>query len=73
MDSNKAEILICSLSNRNLVRGGAWNVPTGGADSSDKRAKIRFSGYYKCQKSPRNSFSPSDAGLARSDGGARAS
>ena len=33
-------------------------------------AKIWFSGYYKCQKSPKNSFSPSNKGLACSDGGA---
>ena len=32
-------------------RGGARNFPTG-ADSSDKGAKIRLSGYCKCQKSP---------------------
>ena len=31
-----------------IVRGGARNFPTGGADSSDEGAKIWFSGYYKC-------------------------
>ena len=35
----------------------------GGADSSDEGAKIWFSGYYKCQKSPKNRYSPSDGGL----------
>ena len=38
------------------IRGGARNLPTGGA-------KIRFSGYYKYGKSPKNGFSPSDGGL----------
>ena len=27
----------------------------GGADSSDEGAKIRFLGYYKCQKAPKKS------------------
>ena len=40
-----------------------------GTDSSDNRAKIWFSGYYKCQKSPKNRSSPSDVGLECSDGG----
>ena len=36
-----------------------------GADPSDEGAKIRFSGHYKCQKSPKkNSFSPSYGRLA---------
>ena len=39
-----------------------------GADSSDEGAKIWFLGYYKCQKSPKKRFSPSDGGLACSDG-----
>ena len=40
-----------------------------GAESSDEGAKISFLGYYKCQKSPNNRVSPSDGGLACSDGG----
>ena len=43
-----------------------------GADSSNEGAKVWFSGYYKCQKFPKNHSSPSDRGLACSDGGARA-
>ena len=39
-----------------------------GADSSDEGAKIWYSGYNKCQKSPKNRFSSSDGGLACSDG-----
>ena len=35
-----------------------------GADSSDAEAKIWFSGYYKCQKSKKNCFSPSDGGAS---------
>ena len=35
-------------------RGSTSNFPTG-ADSSDEGAKIWFSGYYKCHKSPKNS------------------
>ena len=49
--------------------GGARNFPTGAA-SSDDGAKIWFSGYYKCQKSPKSRFSPSDGGPACSDEGA---
>ena len=41
----------------------AANFPTG-ADTSDKGAAIRFSGYYKCKMSPRHSYSLSDGGLA---------
>ena len=37
-------------------RGGARNFPTGVADSSDEGAKIWFSGYFKCQKSPKKSL-----------------
>ena len=33
-----------------------------GADSSDEGAKILFLGYFHCQKSPKNSFSPCDRG-----------
>ena len=40
-----------------------------GADSSYEGAKIWYLGYYKCQKSPKNRVSPSDGGLACSDGG----
>ena len=50
-------------------RGDARIFPTGGGDSSNIWAKIRFSGYYKCQKSPKIGFLPSDRGLACSDGG----
>ena len=38
------------------TRGGARNFPMEGADSSEEGAKIWFSGYYKCQKSPKNSL-----------------
>ena len=31
-------------------------------DSSDKGAKIQLPGYYKCQKSPKNSFHPPTGG-----------
>ena len=41
------------------TRGCARNFPTG-ADSSDEGAKIWFSWYYKCQKSPKNCVSPSN-------------
>ena len=41
----------------------------GGADSTDEGAKIWFSEYHTYQKSPKNRFSPSDGGLACSDGG----
>ena len=34
----------------------AANFPTG-ADTSDEGAEIRFSGYYKCKMSPKNSYS----------------
>ena len=40
-----------------------------GAGSSEEGAKIWSSGYYKCLKSPKNRVSPSDGGLACSDGG----
>ena len=42
-----------------LYRGGARNFPTG-ADSYDKGDKIWLSGYYRCQKSPKKSLSPSN-------------
>ena len=35
-----------------------------GAEIFDEGAKTRFSGYYECQMSPKNSNSPSDGGLA---------
>ena len=38
-----------------------------GADSSDDGAKICFLGYYKCQKSRKNRFSPSDGELPCSE------
>ena len=40
-----------------------------GADSSDEGAKIWFSGYYKCQKSPKKLLFTFRRGLACSDGG----
>ena len=51
-----------------ILRGGARNFPTG-ADCSNEGAKIWLSEYYKSQKSPENRVSPSDGGLACSDGG----
>ena len=36
-----------------LSSGGARNFPTDEADSSDEGPKIRFSGYYEYQKSPK--------------------
>ena len=53
----------------NDAQGWRQEFSDGGADSFDEGAKIWFSEYYKCQKYPKNSFSPSDAGLACSDGG----
>ena len=47
---------------------GSRNFPTG-ADSSNEGAKIWFSGYYKCQKSPKKSPFTFRRGLACSDGG----
>ena len=38
-----------------VPRGGTRNFPMG-AESSDEGAKIWFSGYYKCQKSPTKSL-----------------
>ena len=55
-----------------LCRDGARNLPTG-ADSFGERAKIWCAGYYKCQKSPKNRFPPSDGGLACSNSEAIAS
>ena len=45
-----------------LLPGVAPGIFQRGADSSDEWAKIWFSRYYKCQKSPKNCFSPSDGG-----------
>ena len=53
-----------------LLAGVVPGIFRRGADSSDEGAKIWFSGYYKCQKSPKKSLSPSDGGLACSDEGA---
>ena len=50
-------------------RDGARNFPTKGLNS-DEGAKIWFSGYYKCQKSPKKSCFNFRRGLACSDGGA---
>ena len=49
--------------------GVAPEIIRRGDDSSNEGAKIRFAGYYKCQESPKKSFSPSDGGLACSDNG----
>ena len=54
----------------NLKPGVAPGIFRREADSSDEGAKLWFSEYYKCKKSPKNHFSPSDRGLACSDGGA---
>ena len=51
------------------MQGWCQEFSDRGTDSSDKGAKIRLSGYCKCQKSPKNSFSPSDEGLACSGRG----
>ena len=51
-----------------FIQGGARNCPTGG-DSSDEEAKIRLSGYYKCQKSPKKLFFTFRRELACSNGG----
>ena len=40
--------------------GVALGIFRRGADSSNDGAQIWFSGYYKCQKSPKNCFSSSD-------------
>ena len=45
-----------------VIPGVAPGMFQRGADSSDEEAKIWFSGYYKCQKSPKNRYSPSDGG-----------
>ena len=47
-----------------LYQGWRQEFSDGGADSSDEWTKIWFSGYYKCQKSPKNRFSPSDGGYS---------
>ena len=57
---SSAESLILEF-RKKTVRGGARNFPMG-ADSSNKGAKILFLGYFHSQKSPKNSFSPSDRG-----------
>ena len=66
-DAFEEQLLLLVLLRRRRSRGGARNFPTG-ADSSNDGAQIWFSGYYKCQKSPKNCFSSSDGGLACSDG-----
>ena len=43
-------------------QGWRKDFSDGGADSSDEGAKIWFSGYNKCQKSPKNHVSPSEGG-----------
>ena len=42
---------------------------SGGADSSDKGAKVLFLGYFHCKKSSKNSLSPSDSGANMFRGG----
>ena len=44
------------------LAGAAPRIFRRGADSSYEGAKIRFSEYYECQESPKNSFSPSEMG-----------
>ena len=46
------------------VGTGGSSIFSNGADTSDEGAEIRFSGYYKCRMSPKNSYSLSDGGLA---------
>ena len=52
-----------ALINRHTFEQG-WRqeFSDGWADSSDEVAKIWRSGYYKCQKSPKNRLSSSDGG-----------
>ena len=52
-----------------MKAGVAPGIFQPGADFSNEGAKIWLSGYYKCQKSPTHSRSPSDGGLVCSDGG----
>ena len=49
-----AKFLIIAFFSKYNTQGGARNFPTG-ADSSDEGTTIWFSGYYKCQKSPKKS------------------
>ena len=51
-------------------RGGTMNFPTWGLTLQTGGAKIRFSGYYKCQKSPKMVSNLPTGRLACSYGGA---
>ena len=53
---------------KQMLAGVAPGIFRRGADFSEKGAKIWF-WYYKYQKPPTKSLSPSDGGLACSDGG----
>ena len=54
----------CSMQQLTLqIKGGDRNFQKG-ADAYNEGAKIGFSGYYKCQKSPKTSFSLSDGGYS---------
>ena len=50
------------------MQGWRQEFSDGRPDSADEGTRIRFSRYYKCQHSSKNRFSPSDGGLACSDG-----
>ena len=54
--------------NKKFKPGVAPGIFQRGADSSDKGAKIWFSGYYECQKSPKKLCFTFRRGLACSDG-----
>ena len=54
---------------KSCLQGWRQEFSDGGTESSDEGVKIRFSGYYKCQKSPKNSLLTFQRGLACSDGG----
>ena len=45
-----------------LMTGVAPEIFGQGADFSNEGAKIRFSGYHECQKSPKSRLSSSDGG-----------
>ena len=49
-------------------QGQRQEFPNGEAESPNQGAIIRLSGYYECQKSPKNRFSLSDRELACSNG-----
>ena len=55
----------CVIGRNERWGGHGWKqqIFEQGADTSDEGAEIRFSGYYKCKMSPKNSYSLSDGGL----------